>query len=214
MKITTQKYNEHLNSIPKSGKHILAHQTKDLIVVYQAYNHSIANYAVENNRFGGSHFSFNRMTWIKPNFLWMMYRCGWCEKENQERVLAIYITKKGFEEILEEAVFSSYNESLYKNRAVWKAELASKKVRLQWDPDHDPFGEKEVRKAIQLGIKGSMLRKYNEEFIQKIEDVTPFVKAQKVVVNQRNLEELIIPKESLFVPERMELHRKLDLTLR
>jgi len=25
----------------------------------------------------------NRMTWIKPNFLWMMYRSGWASKKNQ-----------------------------------------------------------------------------------------------------------------------------------
>ncbi len=39
----------------------------------------------------------NRMTWIKPNFLWMMYRSGWAVKKNQERILAIKLTKKGFE---------------------------------------------------------------------------------------------------------------------
>jgi hypothetical protein len=37
------------------------------------------------------------MTWIKPSFLWMMYRCGWATKPGQERVLAIQITREGFE---------------------------------------------------------------------------------------------------------------------
>lgn len=27
-------------------------------------------------------------------------------------------------------------------------------VRLQWDPDHSPTYSKEVRRAIQLGLKG------------------------------------------------------------
>ncbi|MFM7854759.1 MAG: DUF4291 family protein [Flammeovirgaceae bacterium] len=27
--------------------------------------------------------SLNRMTWMKPNFLWMMYRSGWATKHNQ-----------------------------------------------------------------------------------------------------------------------------------
>ena len=37
------------------------------------------------------------MTWIKPSFLWMMYRCGWGLKEGQETVLAVEITREGFE---------------------------------------------------------------------------------------------------------------------
>ncbi len=36
------------------------------------------------------------MTWIKPSFLWMMYRCGWAAKPGQERVLAVRITHEGF----------------------------------------------------------------------------------------------------------------------
>ncbi|WP_458785448.1 DUF4291 family protein [Vallitalea sediminicola] len=28
----------------------------------------------------GSSFKLNRMTWVKPSFLWMMYRSGWAKK--------------------------------------------------------------------------------------------------------------------------------------
>lgn len=44
------------------------------------------------------------MSWIKTNFLWMMYRCGWCTKKNQERVLAVRITREGFDTILSKAL--------------------------------------------------------------------------------------------------------------
>ena len=43
------------------------------IRVYQAYNNEIADEALKLGRFG-SKFSLTRMTWIKPSFLWMMYR--------------------------------------------------------------------------------------------------------------------------------------------
>ena len=68
------------------------------IRVYQAYNNVIADEAIKLGTFG-EHFSLTRMTWIKPSFLWMMYRCGWAEKENQERVLAIDIKREAFDEI-------------------------------------------------------------------------------------------------------------------
>ena len=50
------------------------------IRVYQAYNNVIADEAIKLGTFG-EHFSLTRMTWIKPSFLWMMYRCGWTEKD-------------------------------------------------------------------------------------------------------------------------------------
>ena len=63
------------------------------IRVYQAYNDVIANEALELGKFGRN-FSMTRMTWIKPSFLWMMYRSGWGKKKNQERILAIDIKGK------------------------------------------------------------------------------------------------------------------------
>src|SRR2546426_2076460 len=139
MTIVTEPYLDQLKRWPTSGRHILAHFDETAIVVYQAYRPAIGQFAAKNHKFGGE-FSLNRMSWIKPNFLWMMYRCGWAEKENQERVLAFWIAKSDFEKILSEAVFSSYNLSSYETHDKWKAELNNKEVRLQWDPDHDPFG--------------------------------------------------------------------------
>src|SRR4051812_43117942 len=109
MNIRTEKYLEAVERLPKEGQHILAYKQDEQIVVYQAYNDQIADYAVENQMLGGTHYSYNRMSWIKPNFLWMMYRCGWTAKENQDRVLAIWLNKAEFENILQQAVFSSFN---------------------------------------------------------------------------------------------------------
>ncbi|KAI1704783.1 hypothetical protein DdX_14003 [Ditylenchus destructor] len=72
-------------------------QITDRIVVYQAYNNEIANFALANGYFGGPKFSLERMSWIKPGFMWMMYRSGWATKPNQERVLAIYLGKESLQ---------------------------------------------------------------------------------------------------------------------
>lgn len=45
------------------------YQTENQITVYQAYKVGIADYSVKNQLLGGSGFSYNRMSWIKPNFL-------------------------------------------------------------------------------------------------------------------------------------------------
>jgi len=46
------------------------------------------------------------MTWIKPSFLWMMYRSGWATKPGQEHILATQITRDGFEWALHRHVSS------------------------------------------------------------------------------------------------------------
>jgi hypothetical protein len=80
------RYLEQTDHWPPSGRHVLAQYDAESIFVYQAYRPSIALYAVEHQSFGGPDFSYTRMSWIKPNFLWMMYRCGWAAKAGQERV--------------------------------------------------------------------------------------------------------------------------------
>jgi hypothetical protein len=133
MNIITEFYTQGQEQWPKTGQHILAHQTSGQIVVYQAYKKSIANFAVANQFLGGPAYSYNRMSWIKPNFLWMMYRCGWAAKENQESVLALWIDKADFESILNEAVMSSFNPQYHENHEQWRADLEQKAVRMQWD---------------------------------------------------------------------------------
>ena len=89
------------------------------------------------------------MSWIKTNFLWMMYRCGWCTKGSaQGRVLAIRITRDGFNTILSKALTGA------DERQMGTREKSD--VRLQWDPDHSPTGASEQRRAIQLGLRNEV----------------------------------------------------------
>ena len=76
MNLETIHYTHYELGLPQSGQHILGQLRGDNIIVYQAFNPAIANYAVKHQKFGGSAYSFTRMSWIKPNFLWMMYRAG------------------------------------------------------------------------------------------------------------------------------------------
>jgi hypothetical protein len=198
MNLLIEKYHEQEARWPREGKYIMAQFDADSIVVYQAFQPGICRYAVGRGQFGGSKFSFNRMSWIKPNFLWMMYRCGWASKEHQEGVLAIRIRRDGFDEILRQAVPSTYPATIYENEAAWQESLKKSFVRLQWDPDHDPFGEKLLRRAIQLGLRGEILHSYCGLWIVSIEDITDFVHAQHNALKTQGLDALMTPKEDIY----------------
>lgn len=201
-----EKYPIFKSKLPTIGKHITALQTTDEIVVYQAYKPAIADYAIAHQTFGGKAFSYNRMSWIKPNFLWMMYRCGWATKENQERVLAIWLKKSDWESILAKAVYSSFQKHIYGTIEQWRAALQQSEVRLQWDPAHDPYGAKLERKAIQIGMKGETLSAFGREMIQQIHDVTDFVKTQKKNLDEAGLTALEVPQETLYTLQDLDIN--------
>ncbi len=200
MKIETIPYKSYEKGLPQAGNWILGQEQDDTIIVYQAFNHQIADYAVANQRFGGSAYSFTRMTWIKPNFLWMMFRAGWASKENQERILAIRMSKNGFIQLLEEGVYTIYTSEKYESKESWQAALSNSEVRIQWDPDHDPSGKKIARRALQIGIKGSRVEQFNNEFIQEIIDITAFVKQQKDNFDNKSEDFLVINESIVDVP--------------
>lgn len=182
---------------PATGRHVLAQYTDETVVVYQAYRPSIGRFAAEHGYFGGE-FSLQRMSWIKPNFLWMMYRCGWATKEGQEVVLAVWLAREAFDQILSLAVPSSFKGPRYPDRAAWQADVDRSEVRLQWDPDHDPAGKAVARRAVQLGLRGEVLARYSKEWIRRIEDITPLVREQHDRKQRGGFEALQTPLERVY----------------
>ncbi len=209
--LKTELYQESIKRLPDSGQQIIGYQDETSIVVYHAYKKSIAEFAVANQSLGGMEFSYSRMSWIKPNFLWMMFRCGWAAKENQEAVLAIKVSKKFFVEILENAAISSFNSAYHDNYDTWKNSLDEKEVRLQWDPDHDPFGNKVLRRAIQLGLKGDLLQRFGQREILGINDITSFVTEQKKCLDNGHSDALLVPYETVFDVTEQELAKRIGV---
>jgi uncharacterized protein DUF4291 len=191
-------YLEQHAAWPAVGRHVLAQHDEDTVVVYQAYRPSIGNAAVLAQQFGGGGFSLSRMSWIKPNFLWMMYRCGWASKEGQEVVLAVWLQRAGFDHILAAAVPSSFDPARYADRAAWSRAVKTSSVRVQWDPDHDPHGKPVERRAIQLGLRGDMLAHYARDWIAEIRDITPAVRTMRDDLTRGGLAALHTPRETVY----------------
>ncbi len=211
MKITVKKYKEQLVEWPKSGCHIMAQYDDEKIIVYQAYRKEIGEFAVKNQFFGGE-FSLNRMTWIKPNFLWMMYRSGWGTKEGQEITLAIHLKISAFQNYLENAAYTSFAQSEGISHEEWRNELENSQIRLQWDPDHDPHGKKEDRRAIQIGLRDNFINSFATKDILLIEDISEFVREQHKFVQNNQLADLLVPEEKPFKFSNADLNSKLKIS--
>ncbi len=212
MKLHTEPYRDQVQRWPTTGRHILAQFDAQSIIVYQAYRPAIGHFAAAHGYFGGE-FSFNRMSWIKPNFLWMMYRSGWGTKAGQEVTLAVRLKRAAFDSLLAQAVYSSFAPHIYGSETAWSQAVAESAVRLQWDPDHDPAGNKSTRRAIQLGLRGDILRQYAREWIIEIADISAFVEQQRANAHaESKYEYLQTPREEVYPVADPNVATKLGIT--
>ena len=199
MGLITEKYSEQVKAWPAEGRHILAQFDENTVIVYQAYRADIARFAVEHGTFGGE-FRYSRMCWVKPNFLWMMYRSGWGTKENQEVTLALRLRRSFFDALLADAVPSSWDRDQYATEEEWSAAVDRSSVRLQWDPDHDPLGAKLERRAIQLGLRGDALEALGQRELVEVIDLSEFVAEQRALLFSNGLSAILTPSERVYRP--------------
>lgn len=196
----TETHTSQEAQLPQTGHAITASFDAETITVYQAYHPVTAAFAVEHQRLGGPRFSFNRMSWIKSSFLWMMYRSGWATKEGQERILAFRLRRERFDAYLAAAVAAQFHESEYPDKPTWQAALKTSEVRVQWDPDRDPWHAPLARRAVQLGLRGDTLRRFAEDDCVGIEDVTSFVHANDPTGQRETRVEVLVPRQRVYVP--------------
>lgn len=154
------------------------------------------------------------MTWIKPSFLWMAYRCGWATKRNQERVLAIEMTREGFEWALEKSCLSHARHDIQgQEQERWREKLRKSPVRVQWDPERDLWHRPLGHRSIQIGISGEAVGRYVDEWIVSITDVTGLMEKIKGLLDRGDVEEArkLLPAEDVY-PLSEELRNILQAT--
>ena len=169
------------------SKPVLYHQIRatfddESIIVYQAYSPAIADAALCAQTLDVPGFKHERMTWIKPSFRWMLYRSGWARKSNQEKILAIHLTRIGFEQAL---LWSGTRED-------------GASVRVQWDPERDMEFKPLQWRSIQIGLSGEAVKMgLLKEWILRIEDCTEIARkiGELVELGRLSAAEALLPLE-------------------
>lgn len=191
---------------------IRADYDAETIVVYQAYSPHIAIPAIKEKRFV-SPFSFNRMTWIKPSFLWMMERSNWGHKASQEYTLAIRITRAGWEEALSHSVLTHPEKSIYGSAEEWKKQASQALVNIQWDPERSIRGGKLEYRSIQVGLSRHIVERYVDEWIVDIQDYSPMVKKMYDLLQAGQVDKAkkSLPKERVY-PVSEEIGKRIGMS--
>lgn len=183
----------------------------ETITIYQAYNEAIALAALQAQKFVPP-FSFNRMTWIKPSFLWLMERSGWGRKPNQECILAIKIKRSFWEEALSNAVLTHPEKTLYQEDALWEKLFSEAKIYVQWDPERNLQGVKLPYRSIQVGVSRFWAEKYNEAIVS-IENLTTLAHKIDQLRKEGKTENAkkLLPTEKIY-PLPKEIGEKIGIT--
>ena len=171
-------------------KQIRALHDERLVRVYQAYSTPIASAALRAGRFVAP-FKRERMTWVKPSFLWMMYRAGWGMKDpGQQCVLAIDITREGFEWALRNSCLAKQAQHL----------TPKPPVRVQWDPERDVRLQRLDHRSLQMGLSGPAVAGYVDEWTERISDVTELAHTVKRLVDREDIEGAValLPRETPY----------------
>jgi len=170
---------------------------EESITVYQAFAAEISVPAVRAGTFAHAPFGLDRMTWIKPSFLWMMYRSGWATKPGQEHVLSVRIRRDGFEKALSRAVLSHFEPETYPDHATWETLKTASPVRVQWDPERDLTLQQLPWRSLQLGLSGSIVREYVHDWVIGIDDITDRVREihEAVRLGQVDAARAALPQE-------------------
>ncbi|AUX25685.1 hypothetical protein SOCEGT47_062340 [Sorangium cellulosum] len=181
-------------------REVRADYDRETIVVYQAYAPAIAEPALRAQRFVPP-FSFGRMTWIKPSFLWLMHRSNWNHKAGQERTLAVRIRRAAWDKALSLAVLTSPEPGAFRSPDEWTRAFAGAKVHVQWDPERTLRGAALPCYSIQVGISRHLIREYVEDWIVAIEDYTPLARKlhQQIQAGHAEKASRFLPKERPYL---------------
>lgn len=191
---------------------IRADYGRETIVIYQAYPPAIADAALAARRFVPP-FSFQRMTWIKPSFLWLMHRSNWGLKSNQERILAVRVSRSGWEKALAQAVLTSFEATVFRSPREWDEQFRQATVHAQWDTERSLRGAGLPYFSIQIGLSRHVISEYVEEWVVGIDDLTPRVRKIYDLLQggQADKARRHLPPERVY-PVRPETGRRLLIT--
>ena len=140
-----------------------------------------------------------------------MYRSDWGRSKGQEVVLAIRISHQFFDALLRQAVFSSFGASGTSDPEERQSVVSLSQLRLQWDPDHLPSGDKCERRAAQLGLCGDVLDPFGKHEPIEILDISEFVAEQREHVKEWKSGQMLTPYEAVYVPNDSDAAKNIGL---
>jgi hypothetical protein len=169
------------------------------VVVYQAFPEAIAKATLAAGRFVAP-FSFERMSWIKPSFLWLMSRSNWGRKSGQEHTLAIRIRHDALTEALSLGVLTHFEPRAHVAYDKWEQQFSVAPVHIQWDPERSLSGATLNWDTLQIGLGRGTVRRYADDWVVSIADMTERVRRIHALLREGRSDQAkrLLPPERVY----------------
>jgi Domain of unknown function (DUF4291) len=159
--------------------------TESSFIVYYRCNTEIANAAVQAQSLDFPIFKPGRHTWINPSFRSVLrqYRSACAQQQNPEHVIALHITREGWEQALKWDHSRMSGETPY--------------ARCRSDPELDIGSESLSFNFVQITLTPKAVNQGLNKWIVEIKDVTNAMKEIGELVDAGRLDEAaaLLPQE-------------------
>jgi len=118
--------------------------------------------------------------------------------DGQRRILAIDITREGFDWALAHGCPSHPDPSTTKEQ--WLSRKNSSPVRIQWDPERNLLLEPLPYRSIQIGLGKDAVNRYVNHWIRQITDITNLAHSIHALVTENKLDHAtaMLPSEKIY----------------
>ena len=116
-------------------------------------------------------------------------------------VLAVRITRQGWERALSQAVLTHPDHRVHRTAADWRAEFAHARVHVQWDPERTLRGQPLDRRSIQVGLSRHVIDDFVDDWTVAVQDMTPLVRKIHRLVTDGNAAKAkgLLPRERVYL---------------
>lgn len=183
--IRLEGYHSYLKRTCKAQGGIWAYQSNTYITLYHACDSSFAHYAINAQKLKKPFFGKMPGIWLMTDYLAVIDQTDWATNEKEDNILAMHILKTDWTKLLD-AVFPNTSNTQVKD------------VQVEWISAKDPEGNPLPRQIMRLQIEGQILKEFSNSMIKATEDITPFIRKQKLYVELEDFKNLEIPMEEIY----------------
>jgi len=140
-----------------------------------------------------------------------MHRSRWGTKENQQVILALRLRREFFERYCwRKPSQRRGNANGLPHRRRGPTLRAGRQCGYSGTP-YDPWGHRLQRRAIQIGLKGTVLEAFGQRELLEVIDISAFVAEQRVHLTAADGAALLIPRERVYYPADPAITARLGL---
>jgi hypothetical protein len=152
-----------------------AHFDDTTVTVLQSHAVELAEQVVAAGRFNVPGWHPGRTTRFRLSLGSALLRSERGMKPGRERLLAVKLSRSGFDELLNMAVLDDYVPALYPSRHAFRLATRFAQVLVSWHDDVDADGVELGAATVRVALRESALRAFTERWVVAVEDWTPLL---------------------------------------